>query len=153
LKFRAGVLALATSAALPALLAAQTNPPKAPGSPTAKASPPTIVIERITVDELKKLVDTDQVLVLDVRAADAYREAHIPGALPAPLADLGKYVEMLKAAKKPIVTYCACTDEATAARASLKLHTAGIPGVRALLGGLKKWQADGNPVAHGDSPR
>jgi hypothetical protein len=35
----------------------------------------------------------------------------------------------------------------------LKLDTAGIKGARALLGGFSKWQADGNPVAHGDSPR
>jgi 3-mercaptopyruvate sulfurtransferase SseA len=33
------------------------------------------------------------------------------------------------------------------------MNTAGIPGVRALLGGFAKWQADGNAVAHGDSPR
>ena len=151
MRLRAAWLVIA-AAGLPALLAAQTSPPAAPASPVAKSSPPTIVIERITVGELKKLIEAGQVVVLDVRAAESYREAHIPGALSVPLAELGKYVEMLKSARKPIVTYCRCTAEATAARASLKLNTAGIPGVRALLGGLGEWQADGHPVAHGDSP-
>ena len=106
MRFRAGILALAASAALPALLAAQTNPPPAPAAPAPKASPVSIVIERIGVDELKKLMDADQVVVLDVRSADSYRESHIPGSMSAPLAELDKHVEKLKAAKKTIVAYC-----------------------------------------------
>ena len=101
MRFRAGMLALATSAALPPLLAAQANPPAAPA-----ASPASIVIERIAVDELKKLMEADKVVVLDVRPAEAYREAHIAGSLSAPLAEIDKHVEKLKAANKPIVTYC-----------------------------------------------
>jgi hypothetical protein len=98
------------AAALPSLLAAQTKPaaPAAPAAPAppAVASPPILVIERITVDELKKLMETDKVVVLDVRAAEAYREAHIAGSLSVPLAELDKHVEKLKAEKRPIVTYC-----------------------------------------------
>lgn len=105
MRFRAGLLALAASA-LPSLLAAQTNPPAAPAVPAAAASPASIVIERVTVDELKKLVEADKVLVLDVRSAEAYREAHIAGAVSAPLAEIDTHVEKVKAAKKPIVTYC-----------------------------------------------
>jgi 3-mercaptopyruvate sulfurtransferase SseA len=98
MRFRAGLLALA-AAALPPLLAAQTNPPAAPAAPA-------IVIERVAMDELKKLMDADKVVVLDVRSAEAYREAHIPGSLSTPLAEIDKHVEKLKSAKKPIVTYC-----------------------------------------------
>jgi 3-mercaptopyruvate sulfurtransferase SseA len=108
MRFRAGLLALAV-AALPPLLAAQTNPPAAPAKPAAPAAvatPASIVIDRIAVDELKKLMDADKVVVLDVRSAEAYREAHIAGSLSVPLADLDKHVEKLKAEKRPIVTYC-----------------------------------------------
>lgn len=108
MRFRAGLMALA-AAALPPLLAAQTKPPAAPAKPAAPAAVPTpasIVIGRVTVDELKKMIEADKVVVLDVRSADAYREAHIPGAVSAPLAELDKHVEKLKSAKKPIVSYC-----------------------------------------------
>ena len=108
MRFRAGLLALAV-AALPPLLAAQTKPPAEPAKPAApavKATPAAIVIDRITVDELKKMMETDKVVVLDVRSADAYREAHIPGSVSVPLAELDKHVEKLKAAKKTIVAYC-----------------------------------------------
>jgi predicted sulfurtransferase len=107
MRFRAGLLALA--AALPTLLAAQTKPaaaPAAPAAPAPAASPAGIVIERVTVDELKKLMEADKVLVLDVRSAEAYQEAHIPGSVSAPLAEIDKHVEKVKAANKPIVTYC-----------------------------------------------
>jgi hydroxyacylglutathione hydrolase len=102
MRFRTRMLVFATSAALPALVAAQTNPPAAPAASAA----PAIVIERVALDELKKLMEADKVVVLDVRPAEAYRDAHIPGSLSAPLAEIDKHVEKLKAAKKPIVTYC-----------------------------------------------
>jgi hypothetical protein len=102
MRFRAGLVALAASTALPPLLAAPANPPAAPAASAA----PAIVIERVTVDELKNLMAADKVVVLDVRPADAYREAHIPGSVSAPLAEIDKQVEKLKSAKKPIVTYC-----------------------------------------------
>jgi hypothetical protein len=101
MKFRAGLLALA-AAALPTLLAAQANPPAAPA-----ASPAGIVIERVTVDELKKLMEADKALVLDVRSTEAYRESHIAGSVSAPLAEIDKHVAKVKAAAgKTIVTYC-----------------------------------------------
>ena len=108
MRFRAGLMALA-AAGLPPLLAAQTKPPAAPAKPAAPAAIPTpvsIVIGRVTVDELKTMMEADKVVVLDVRSADAYREAHIPGSVSAPLAELDKHVEKLKSAKKTIVAYC-----------------------------------------------
>ena len=107
MRFGAGLMALAV-AALPSVLAAQTKapaaPPTAPAAPVA--SPPTIVIERVSIDELKKLMEADRVVVLDVRAAESYREAHIPGSLSVPLGELDKHLEKLKSEKKAIVTYC-----------------------------------------------
>jgi len=107
MRFGAGLMALAV-AALPSVLAAQTKapaaPPTAPAAPVA--SPPTIVIERVSIDELKKLMEADRVVVLDVRAAESYREAHIPGSQSVPLAELDKHLEKLKSEKKAIVTYC-----------------------------------------------
>jgi len=107
MRFGAGLMVLAV-AALPSVLAAQTKAPAAPPTASAApvASPPTIVIERVSIDELKKLMEADRVVVLDVRAAESYREAHIPGSLSVPLGELDKHLEKLKSEKKAIVAYC-----------------------------------------------
>jgi 3-mercaptopyruvate sulfurtransferase SseA len=94
---------LGTSAILlavaPPLLAAQA-------APAATDAAKDVVIARVTVDDLKKLMASDKVLVLDVRSAEAYKEAHIPGSISVPLGEIDTHVEKLKTAKKDIVTYC-----------------------------------------------
>jgi len=69
---------------------------------------------RISQAEFKKLRAAKKVLVVDTRNEDAYRRGHIPGAILLPLeglqvwpAEYAQTVETLKAAKTPIVTYCA----------------------------------------------
>jgi 3-mercaptopyruvate sulfurtransferase SseA len=62
---------------------------------------------RITFEEFKKLYDRDAVLVLDVRAAESYRNGHIPGAILLPLGQVLTKVEDLKKEKRAIVAYCA----------------------------------------------
>jgi len=96
---------IAIAAALPSVLAAQAKPTASP-APAAPAAQPAFVAERITVDELKKLQEADKVLVVDVRSAEAYKSAHIPGAVSAPLGEIDKHVQTLKSAKKALVTYC-----------------------------------------------
>jgi 3-mercaptopyruvate sulfurtransferase SseA len=101
-----GTLAILLAGA-PPLLAGQAGTPAAPPAAAPAASDAgNVVIQRVTVDELKKLMASDKVLVLDVRAADAYKESHIPGSISVPLAEIDTHVEKLKSAKKDIVTYC-----------------------------------------------
>jgi rhodanese-related sulfurtransferase len=61
---------------------------------------------RIAVAELKKLHAAGTVVVVDVRSAAAYREAHAAGALSAPLDVVASRAAELKAAGKTVVTYC-----------------------------------------------
>jgi len=104
-----GTLAILLAVA-PPLLAGQAGTPASPQpAPAARAAtdaPKDVVIQRVTVDDLKKLMASDKVLVLDVRGAEAYNDAHIPGSISVPLAEIDKHVEKLKSAKKDIVTYC-----------------------------------------------
>jgi len=105
---RTVILAL-LAAAVPPWAAAQQKPAAPPATgpaPSAAASPTDQAVERITQEELKKLMKADKVLVVDVRGADAYKTGHIPGSVSAPLAEIDKHLEELKSAKKPIVTYC-----------------------------------------------
>src|SRR5688500_12218875 len=83
-----------------AVAPAAAVPAAAPAASDASAT------DRITVAELKKLVDAKNVLVVDVRSVDAYKTSHIPGSVSAPLAEIEKHIATLKSARKPIVTYC-----------------------------------------------
>ncbi len=64
---------------------------------------------RISQEEFKKLRAEGQVVVVDVRDADSYKAGHIPGAISIPLDQITapEHVKDLKAAGKPIITYCA----------------------------------------------
>ena len=63
---------------------------------------------RISVDEFKRLEAKREVLVVDVRDPQSYRQGHLPGAIlmtPEALAtDAGR--EKLKGERRTIVTYC-----------------------------------------------
>ena len=96
MRLLAGMVAF-LAAGMPQMVAAQAPPP---------APSKDIVVGRVTVPELKKMMEADKVLLLDVRSADAYKTSHIPGSISAPLAEIDKHVEKLKSAKKDIVTYC-----------------------------------------------
>jgi 3-mercaptopyruvate sulfurtransferase SseA len=64
-------------------------------------------VPRMPLDEFKKLLSTNQIVVIDVRDAGSYKRGHIPGAESIPLDQLRANVGKLKATKKPIVAYCA----------------------------------------------
>lgn len=64
-------------------------------------------VRRISLAEFKKLFDAGQVVTVDVRDAGSYANGHIPGAILMPLDAVRQQAPGLKAAKKPIVAYCA----------------------------------------------
>lgn len=63
------------------------------------------LVPRITPAELSPLVKSGEVTVIDVRAADNYVSAHIPGSLHIPLSFIEQEAPYLPRAKR-IVTYC-----------------------------------------------
>jgi rhodanese-related sulfurtransferase len=64
-------------------------------------------VPRIKLEDFKKELDQDKLLVIDTRGPEAYRGGHIPGAISVPLAAWNETLPRLKASKKPIVAYCA----------------------------------------------
>jgi predicted methyltransferase len=61
---------------------------------------------RISLDEVKRLITADGVVILDVRDAESYKGGHIPGARLIPLEDVERRAAELRSLQKPIVTYC-----------------------------------------------
>ncbi|HEY2934000.1 MAG TPA: rhodanese-like domain-containing protein [Acidobacteriota bacterium] len=60
---------------------------------------------RVSLADLKKLIDSSKVVIVDVRGLDSYKTGHIPGAISVPLIDIPTRGKEL-AGKKTVVTYC-----------------------------------------------
>ncbi|GEM_PF-510955 len=110
----------------------------------ARASMP-----RISVADLKAHLEKGDVTLIDVRDADAYVEAHIPGSMHIPLARIEGEIPYLPKGKM-IVTYCTCPHDEAAADANMILAHNGITNAYALAGGLGAWQSAGLQLASGE---
>jgi 3-mercaptopyruvate sulfurtransferase SseA len=62
-------------------------------------------VPRISPEELRQKMTRGEVIVIDVRDADAFFASHIPGALHIPLSTVEGAVSYLPK-DKPIVAYC-----------------------------------------------
>src|SRR5262245_11663425 len=103
-------------------------------------------VPRISIDELKILMSHKAVLVIDVRDAASYDAGRIPGAVNVDYTQILKSATKFSGETRTIVTYCACANETTAARAAVDLQASGIPGVKALKGGWDEWVHRGEPI-------
>lgn len=116
----------------------------------AERKPPQLSdVPRMTVEELRTLMLTDVPrTVFDVRRRNTETDPArtIPGAIRTTVDDLGDWVGKIPKGP-PIVLYCACPEEMTAARGALIFIESGYPNVYALQGGWAAWQAAGYPLA------
>ena len=101
-----------------------------------------VQVDRITVEELQKLIDQglDPVLV-DARSVTAQLlEPAIPGAL---LFNGGEPIPAIAALPKDrhIIVYCSCPNDVSAAHVAKELHTHGYKRAKPLQGGLDAWNA------------
>jgi membrane protein DedA with SNARE-associated domain/rhodanese-related sulfurtransferase len=101
---------------------------------------------RISVQELNRLREQGApVLVIDARpSASRVRDGMIPGAIA--------FEVLLQDAEQSrrggeVVIYCACPNEATAARIARRLVTLGFHPVRPLAGGIHAWLDAGFAIA------
>ena len=96
------------------------------------------------------IVDTSQVVVIDVRSADAYRgsEGHIPGALSAPFETIEKQLpELLPYQGQTVLVYGETSVDG--ARGARLLSVAGFRNVVNVDGGIRKWIERGYPTVSG----
>lgn len=100
--------------------------------------------ERISMADLKPLMDKGQVTLIDVRSMDQFVAAHIPGSMHIPVARIEGEIPYLPK-DKLIVTYCTCPAEESSGEAALILAHGGIK-AKALQGGLAAWTDLGNPT-------
>ena len=101
----------------------------------------------IDVPELKKRLDSDETLLLDVRTAADFvgEQGHIEGALNIAVEELTERVDELSDyIERPVAIVCR-TDKRSA-KAALLLAEHGYHDVHVVRGGMTKWIADQLPV-------
>ena len=79
--------------------------PVAPAPVTSNSPPPADGARRITVAELKGMLDRNEAVVIDVRNEASYNAGHIKGARLIPEAEIPNHLDELPK-NKLIVTYC-----------------------------------------------
>lgn len=109
-------------------------------------------VPRVTLAEFRTLHAGRQILAIDVRDPHAFENGHIPGALNVSFVDVEIMANRLLKEPKPIVAYCACKDELTAARVAVQLMRVGVKNIRVLTGGWDRWTAGGGKVERTPPP-
>lgn len=64
-------------------------------------------VPRISIDDVKALMAKKQVVLIDVRDPQSFKEGHMPGAINVPFDHIPNHVDEWKKEKRLLVTYCA----------------------------------------------
>ena len=104
-----------------------------------------ITYVNITGEEAKRMVDTEDVSLLDVRTEEEYNPAHIEGATLIPVSELSNRTGELNKSKK-IVVYCLSGRRSATASSILVEH--GFERIYNVLGGINAWEERGYPVVN-----
>ena len=104
-------------------------------------------MDRVSVDELRTLIDEGRLsTVIDVRSPLSQSiTGRIPGAIAVDADNLQAALSAV-APEGEVVVYCACPNEATAAKVAKALVRRGFTRVRPLRGGIEAWIAAGLDV-------
>lgn len=105
-------------------------------------------MKTITASELKKKLDKDEVLLIDVREPAEYRSECIDGACLIPLSEIS--IEKLPSTKRPIVIHCRSGKRSADACAKLLKVNPSLD-VASLDGGIIAWGQSGFNVKRSGS--
>ena len=95
------------------------------------------------------LQDSLRIVLLDARSTVAWRQTHIPGAVPVPYYEEPEaFVDIIPNDSTWIVAYCAC-PHAASGRVVRKLRNHGYKNTAILDEGILVWAQLGYPVRHG----
>lgn len=117
-----------------------------PQPPAAGASP---LIGEVDADFVAQVRNAPGTLLLDARAAAAFRSGHVPGALSLPLGEFSRAFPALEARLRRaglVVAYCSdrrCNDSAELAR---RLWSQGLKNLLLFKGGMEEWSGRGNEI-------
>jgi membrane protein DedA with SNARE-associated domain/rhodanese-related sulfurtransferase len=106
-------------------------------------------IDRITPEELKAKLDAQEdLIIVDLRHEMDFESQPltIPGAIHMDAAEIEEAADVIPRDRE-IILFCACPNEATAARLALRLRGKGITRIRPLAEGYEGWRSRGYPMS------
>ena len=98
-------------------------------------------LEGVSIDELLAQMQTESVVLLDVRPEDEFASGHLPGAINIPADELQHRLAELPP-DQAIVAYCRGPYCVLSTQAITALHANGLP-ARRLNAGFPEWKAAG----------
>ena len=154
-------IALGTLALLPAISARPTAKKSQDSSASAKDKLPFPDVPRITAQEVQQRIkDKQEVVIVDTDDSVTYGAEHIKGAVNIyfdPTQDVTNDDQTLQAlpGDKLVVFYCNCPHEEDSAPLVKEMWQLGYAKdkVKALEGGLTRWEQLGYPLAGTDLPK
>ena len=102
----------------------------------------------ITPQFATNLVNQKDAVIVDVRAADEFREGHIPGSVNIPQSQVtDRMGELEKYKEKPLILTCKMGNQA--AHLGRQLRNKGFSELYRIQGGVTAWRNDNLPVSKG----
>ena len=101
------------------------------------------LILKVTPEIIEKLVESREIILLDVREESEWNDGHIKGATHIPLGNINN--ETLKEIPKNSQIYVYCRSGRRASEAKSELHELGFNKV-INLGGIIEWQENGGKL-------
>ncbi|MBU0455397.1 MAG: rhodanese-like domain-containing protein [Gammaproteobacteria bacterium] len=99
---------------------------------------------KVTPEALVQFMNSDQGVVLDVRASNAFKSGHIIHSVHIPADELEKSSQLKSYKKKSLVIVH--EDEPRALRAANQLNCLGFANVKVLGGGIRSWKEADLPL-------
>lgn len=109
-----------------------------------------LAYEMDSADLQEALEKGESIVVVDGRAAGAFAQEHIPGAISLPHREISANSTDSLDKSKLYVCYCDGIGCNASTKTALKLLTLGFQ-VRELIGGLDWWKRDGHPTHGSDA--
>ncbi len=102
-------------------------------------------VKQLNVNEAVRLMNDDDVIVLDVRETSEYSSGHIRDAIHIPISALAKRLnELEKYKNKQILAYCRSGSRSNSACRTLSKQ--GFENVSNLAGGIMSWGSANLPI-------
>jgi len=114
------------------------------------ATEPGAAVVTLTADELATMVDSGEVVLIDVRTPAEFAESRIPGALNAPLGTFDPASIPQEVGGRETILYCGSSRRSGIAATALSEYLGTT--VRHLEGGIQAWTAAGQEtISDGNS--
>ncbi len=104
------------------------------------------MLKIMNVDDLKKCLDQDAIILIDVREADEHQAESIEKAILIPLSEFS--IEKVPSTDKPIVIHCKSGGRSEHACQTLLRQDPNLD-VSNLKGGILAWREAGYPIKTG----